>query len=297
MLRTVWQENYFIKRKTTVHKLSIPLNGIDIETIYSDCISSFRNEKKTLLFGYTGLIKKQANEYKDSVEHILENCPKVSLSSDDEKALKSVYIEKMAKRDCEKPYSYYSSILSHAHKNKCPICELIAPSTLDHYLPQKIYPLLSVVPANLVPECSLCNGAKSTYVGSCLEEMLPHPYFDDLSNVEWLKVRLIFDEGILPIYSNGYAGTNPTLDKRISLMIKTYKLDERYEDMAGDIIAGSIGDWKETLSLTGKEHLKEHIEGQKRSAERQSINNWKVAMYKAVIVQFEEVVDYLTNQS
>lgn len=66
----------------------------------------------------------------------------------------------------------------------CPLCGSPSIGSLDHYLPRGTYPEFSVLPANLLPACFLCNsGAKgTTYKGDAAPQRFLHPYFDTLAN-------------------------------------------------------------------------------------------------------------------
>lgn len=75
----------------------------------------------------------------------------------------------------------------------CPACGGRSPTTLDHILPRKIYPELSILTHNLIPACSKCNNDKRTnHKGSNIGERILHPYFDD-----FMKQRLVYIQ-ILP---------------------------------------------------------------------------------------------------
>src|ERR1700749_3640928 len=58
----------------------------------------------------------------------------------------------------------------------CPLCAHREVKTLDHFLPKAPYPVLSVVPLNLIPSCTDCNKGKQTAVPRAASEVLLHPY-------------------------------------------------------------------------------------------------------------------------
>src|SRR5690625_1341706 len=91
----------------------------------------------------------------------------------------------------------YDLILSNSYYNLCPYCSHREVKTIDHYFPKSDFALYAVSPVNLIPCCSDCN--KDKLDDYTLEErkMLVHPYFDDISHVDWLKCSII--EGEWPI--------------------------------------------------------------------------------------------------
>ncbi len=79
----------------------------------------------------------------------------------------------------------YNSI--KARSEFCPICRFRPVSQLDHYLPRESYPALAIMPSNLVPSCSDCNGTKKVYVPTSSSDSFFHPYFDSLEGIPWLS--------------------------------------------------------------------------------------------------------------
>lgn len=62
----------------------------------------------------------------------------------------------------------------------CPACgEDGTPNTLDHYLPQSIFPEFSITSVNLFPMCDICQGKKGTRtLDDEGQRLFIHPYFD-----------------------------------------------------------------------------------------------------------------------
>ena len=77
--------------------------------------------------------------------------------------------------------------LRNKHKlNYCPCCgSPDTPTTLDHYLPQSVFPELSIVFENLTPMCSKCNELKdNTVVDEHGNRGFIHPYYDPIDEVQ-----------------------------------------------------------------------------------------------------------------
>lgn len=92
-------------------------------------------------------------------------------------------------------YKFYNSIKNYEtyHKiRRCTYCNHHMVQALDHFLPESIFKALAVNPINLVPSCDFCNETKWTYKPDNLKpnSVLIHPYFDDVMNVDWLKVKI-----------------------------------------------------------------------------------------------------------
>ncbi|MEV5205306.1 hypothetical protein [Streptomyces sp. NPDC053720] len=74
----------------------------------------------------------------------------------------------------------YEALKGGTDEGLCPLCAHRDAETLDYQLPKSKYPLLSVVPVNLVPACHRCNANKSDADLKTASEQTLHPYFDDL---------------------------------------------------------------------------------------------------------------------
>lgn len=72
----------------------------------------------------------------------------------------------------------------------CPYCGLNEPDTLDHFLPKKKHPLLSITLYNLIPCCNNCNHKKKEYDSSVESISFFNPYLDE-GNSNWLKIEAI----------------------------------------------------------------------------------------------------------
>lgn len=74
----------------------------------------------------------------------------------------------------------YDALKGGTDEGLCPLCAHRDVEALDHQLPNSKYPLLSVVPVNLVPACHRCDALKSDVDSKTASEQALHPYFDDL---------------------------------------------------------------------------------------------------------------------
>ena len=102
--------------------------------------------------------------------------------------MEKVYTDRMAKEKVPgRPV--YDRL--KASQDICPFCGQRVVSQLDHYLPKANFPVLSVVPYNLVPSCSDCNKSKLSDVPNSEEEQIFHPYYDDVTTEQWLFAEVV----------------------------------------------------------------------------------------------------------
>jgi hypothetical protein len=85
----------------------------------------------------------------------------------------------------------YDKIKLLPHGDRCPFCDQRNVSTLDHILPKTSYPSLAVAPLNLVGACMECNKAKSSLAPKNPEQVVFHPYFDDITASQWLIAEVV----------------------------------------------------------------------------------------------------------
>lgn len=108
-----------------------------------------------------------------------------------EEQLKNVYENKFAKKG-QPGRKVYDKLMSKPAQGICPLCGQRVVSTLDHYLPKAHFPVLSVVPINLIPSCSECNKSKTDHVPENAEQQTLHPYYDDVEEEQWLYSKCYY---------------------------------------------------------------------------------------------------------
>jgi 5-methylcytosine-specific restriction endonuclease McrA len=124
-------------------------------------------------------------------------------------------------------------------RRECLYCGIDKSDTWDHYLPQEMFPELSVHPLNLVPCCSTCNSHKRTrYLLITGGAAFINLYFDILPDVEFLRanvttlsdsvvVTFSIDPGIIPV----------RLEATVASHFAKLKLFPRYAQEASGIAA------------------------------------------------------------
>jgi len=176
----------------------------------------------------------------------------------------------------------YEGIKESAPHNICPLCSLRTVSTLDHYLPKANFPLLVVMPNNLIPSCGDCNKIKLDTFPSDAECQTLHPYYDDVSDAQWLFAEVIQTSPVsIRFFANPPAAWNAVKRARVSWHFKKLELGPLYTSQA----AVAIGNMRYKLnkSLRGDPALiRDHLMEEFESCREYNINSWHTAMYRAL---------------
>ncbi|MBB1288580.1 hypothetical protein H5085_06615 [Pseudoalteromonas sp. SR43-6] len=200
------------------------------------------------------------------------------------KELKGLYTQHMVPE--RKPArSYYDQLMMSAPLRICPFCGFGHVTTLDHYLPKAKFPLLSILPNNLVPSCADCNKGKSAGIAGTKQEQCLHPYFDQKHFVDdqWL-------------YADVQETSPPTIryyarpphqwhddDKvRVQNHFIDFKLENRLRTQAGTEIPHLKGELEYDFQINQAVGVKQALQRKFNIAVAQHANCWKTAMYQAL---------------
>lgn len=263
---------------------SINKPTINVRTVFTDCISSVRDAAfKTALQNSINTLenaekefdaKKQTNTLyliaQNSEVNPIVNCAE----------LKKIYTDKMLSKK-NKGRAHYDNIMLSARNGICPLCGQRIVTTLDHYLPKSLYPLLSVTPLNLIPACSDCNKTKlQSFPRSSSEECL-HPYYDNVEDFTWLKMTIIQSKPFVVEYCvNTPAFTPQLLSDRITYHFREYHLSMLYAMHAAEEFANVQGNLTELYNQSGNLELKEHLKDCYNSRFKNHKNSWQTAFYQ-----------------
>lgn len=113
---------------------------------------------------------------------------------------------------------------------RCPVCGISAPRTLDHHLPKAIYYPLAIYVCNLVPLCADCNQFKNAAASDNPAERFIHPYFEALPEVRFLRAEVtIADCGLIADFRLDPAVEIPALlVARLTYQLDRLRLNTRY---------------------------------------------------------------------
>lgn len=177
----------------------------------------------------------------------------------------------------------YESIMSNTYSNLCPYCSHRDVKTIDHFLPKSKFSSLVIVPANLVPCCSDCNKDKSDDFKLTDDKMLIHPYFDDISNLNWLKCTV--NEDVWPItfsYTVSNDISNSKLKSRIKQQFNLLNLNKLYADNAtrefNKRVKIIIKEFASNPESKAFDFIEENIDSYRSENE----NSWQTKMFVAL---------------
>ncbi|SOC28131.1 hypothetical protein [Thalassospira xiamenensis] len=179
--------------------------------------------------------------------------------------------------------------------NSCPCCgELGTPGTLDHYLPKDDYPHFSVIPANLVPMCDICQGEKKTKVGNQQNpRFFIHPYFDNFLTDELVKLEIIppFEH---PHFTLVPSKNLPAQDKAIVIShYKELNIHKRYNEF----LETSYIKLLRAADDIRKDHgnVKNRIKDFHKLAKLDGTNSWDSILYSSAL-ENEDLLNFLQNE-
>lgn len=168
-------------------------------------------------------------------------------------------------------------------QSACPYCDMHAmefdSSSIDHFIPKSLYPLLAIYPKNLVVACSACN---DRIKGKKIYLPIMHPYFDNLDDFFNFTYRndnieIEFPEHVLSSDKN-----------KILNFFKLFNLRERYNKYCKNKL------------IKLKEEIQRRSVKQLRCFETVTIDNVKSIIEEEIEYQYnnifkEKKIDSLTK--
>lgn len=196
------------------------------------------------------------------------------------KEMLSLYDKMVSKKSSAR--ILYDRIFNSAKYNRCPYCDSVEVTTLDHYLPKSKFPAYSVAPLNLVPACSICQRDKNTYYPTSQDEEYFHPYIDNINDQQWLFADIPQSNSTKIQYDIRKPHNASTLlhTKIENHFYKVLKLNLRYPIYASVEISERAQNWQNMLNqsqsfIPVKQWIQEELQFQVAN------NHWKTAFYKA----------------
>lgn len=254
--------------------------------VFDLCISKNHNpDLRARLQDKRDLVAKAAVDYdKASVDeklHTFKRETKVGNVTKDE--MVGVYTKRMVpKKQPGRPI--YDRIISAPKHQRCPLCDVGTVNTLDHHLPKKEYPILSVTPNNLVPSCMWCQKSKSTGYPANAGEQTIHPYFDDFESAAWLHAEMVESTpAAFRFFVQAPADWDKTTEQRLNSHLVAFNLPFLYAVNAGGELAGIRHRLNRLFKSGGSEAIRKHCQEEADSWEQESSNSWKAAMYRSAV--------------
>jgi hypothetical protein len=176
----------------------------------------------------------------------------------------------------------YAEMREASPWNKCPLCHHRPVGTLDHYLPQKIYPTLALVPLNLIPTCRDCNWVKQQFVAASEAEQPLHPYYDDFAADDWLQADLVEGPGAPLVFrAVPLAGWTGVQADRVKKHFGDLGLNDLYAANAGAEVQAIRARLRELLAVAGSDAVSEHLRSEADSRASDITDPWRSVAYSA----------------
>jgi hypothetical protein len=96
-------------------------------------------------------------------------------------------------------YPIYHQLRRSGPGERCTYCRNQTADSLDHFIPKKVLPALSIEPWNLVPCCTPCNRNLSNTWETDPSRRRIHPYFMPELN-RWLHAAIVDDGDVYPVF-------------------------------------------------------------------------------------------------
>lgn len=176
-------------------------------------------------------------------------------------------------------------------RDECPYCGGVGEmgeegelGTADHFLPKAYFPTYSVIPANLVPACQVCNkGMGASFPTD--ENLQPlHPYLDEdhFFNTKWLFASVRPGEPLVVDYSVNPPAEWPEKDKlRVAAHFKACKLGSRYRSRVWSEISPLLSQRRSSLRTLSPIQFREHLMVA-ADEPRLPVNGWKRVLYSGL---------------
>lgn len=167
----------------------------------------------------------------------------------------------------------------------CPLCEVNTVQTMDHFIPQKKYPLYSISPKNLIPSCQSCNGHKSEVVLDGNKRKYWNVYLDKMPTEKFLYCKLQEENGLLKAVF--YIRQNDIDDETFRKLKNTMEgqhILQTYSDGTGSVINKLRNDVlriKRNSPMKQLDDIFSSLNAYFESVKDANSNNWKE------VLQFE----------
>ncbi|WP_155758791.1 hypothetical protein [Vibrio splendidus] len=264
----------------------------DVRIFSKLCISGVGDKnKKTRLYNYINHIIFESKLYEDNScrnelyktvkrFELIKKQPTVDYVSKSD--LKDIYTYQMAKKD-RPGRKLYDALMKVPLNKRCPFCSVGRVKNLDHFLPKSPLPIFSILPINLVPSCRDCNQDKSDGLSTKERDQTLHPYFDDVSYVQWLYARLIKGNPIvIDYYLEPTMLEDESLELKVQAHFEAYDLADIFSEMAAEELNQIYFESRRIFLECGCFELKNHLVQKKESFLKNYKNSWQVALYQSL---------------
>lgn len=177
----------------------------------------------------------------------------------------------------------YDRLMNSPPRKKCPLCGQRVVTTIDHHLPESLYPVFAVFALNLVPACSDCNKKKGTAAPGDANHQTAHPYFDDFESERWLYAKVCHGQpAALDFLVAPPEHWDEVKKRRATYHFTLLKLNELYVAHAAEELVNIryrlIGLYKKA----GSKGVHDHLQYEAESRADLHVNSWQTAAYEAL---------------
>lgn len=178
---------------------------------------------------------------------------------------------------------------------RCPYCGITLPKTYDHYLPEALFPELSVHALNLIPCCGSCNSTKNNFWKNNTHRTFLYFYADLIPNVQYINVNIISGASAI--------GAQFSIQRPINIQNSVWEilsshyeklgLISTYNELASDEITEVFNACVSHLRCGG-ENVRRFVEELLAPEEvLYGINHWRVVLMKelAISADFDHFVN------
>lgn len=165
-----------------------------------------------------------------------------------------------------------------ANVDKCPMCAIGRPSTLDHYMPESRYDGVAACRLNLVPMCRDCNSDKNA---DRYADYL-HAYYDTLPNDRILVATPAINAngGVSFTFSVDTAVlTDASLAHKLAGTISGMHLEDTFNKELNTFLIDKLA----FRNFKNDRHLEEYIKDELHRSDRiYGLGSWRSAVLKAI---------------
>lgn len=177
-----------------------------------------------------------------------------------------------------------------AKLSTCPMCGSGSVGTVDHFLPRETYPEFSILIANLVPTCGICNtkAKKGKFKGLLAGQRFLHPYFNKVLAREIWQVGFDFNAGVVTFRAMPAPDLWPSIRRRVQ-----WHLDNVLEEQFHNVIGTKWPDHarglnRELAALGGGPMTEAFVRSETARLLRYEIpgdkhNSWAAAFYRGLL--------------
>jgi hypothetical protein len=163
----------------------LPLTSDD-SARFLECANAKQGQRKLHLLGSHSMVDRRYIEY-SRLEDIID-MTEIDIPDDVKESLihcyevKTTTIQNLIKDTYSNLYNKFSEL--------CPYCGIGRHSTIDHYLPKKIFPEFSIYSRNLIPTCNICNQKKGERWKNSSHRLFIYFYGVDIPDEIFLRCNL-----------------------------------------------------------------------------------------------------------